>query len=137
RGHCDAGLGDLESDDHTKTISVKELVAELYANGAGLPAGFPGIIKLYNCKSSVDWKAWLLHTDSFGQKFADAMKTRGYASCKFYGYGASISNCKFARKDGQTHKWAGDEKFGEITDDKIANPSFRASDYRIQIYPKT
>ena len=79
RGHCADGLDELESSDHTQTISVDDLVKILDGK---LDKKFPGKVKIYACESSKD----TVDSESFAKRFATALSKRGWINCTFYGY---------------------------------------------------
>jgi hypothetical protein len=132
RGHCSSGTGYLESSSHSKWIYVPDLVDALKGH---LQYGFQGIIKIYACESSVDYKVIILGTwKSFAQKFANQMYGAKYRSCQFWGYKSAVTTFSSVGAGGQSHKWAA--KDGFVADEETGPDQNRASVSLVRIYPE-
>ncbi len=119
RGHCLPGLDCIFSKDsylqvhQTTDLIVRDAMRTVDSTikvGAsclkadevvrriarmGLPVGFRGAVKCYNCHSAEG-------DPSFAQTFADAMYDKGYTKCTFYGYKGALDSFHQAA-DGRKH----------------------------------
>jgi hypothetical protein len=88
RGHCSAGLNYLESSDHSKTVTIDEIIKILKNR---LSADFSGKLKIYACESGSSSGVLWWKEDSFAKKFSDAMIKANWTKCKYYGYTEELS----------------------------------------------
>lgn len=94
RGHCSKGSSSVESSDHSSTVGASDIVQLLVQDqrNPDLAFAFPGIVKVYACESALDdTTLWIFNNDAFAQRLADAMWAAGYRSCKYFGYGDTVS----------------------------------------------
>lgn len=121
-GHCKAGSSYILAEDH-KTRLEADGLADVFAK---LDTSWPGIVKLFLCEGGKQKSSVFSGTSlSFAQRFANEMVARGYDACSFYSYTDEVPHGRSQHPDKAkgTHKWEPGKK----------NPSYRASEVRIQI----
>jgi hypothetical protein len=91
RGHGMAGDPTIEGGRRGERIDFTTVADRLISSG--FKKAFSGEIHLYNCHSGESGDG-AVSTDkrSFGQMFADHLYTRGFKSCKFYGYLGAVDS---------------------------------------------
>ena len=100
RGHGyagDHGIRSSKSGMHEE-VSYKTVFERLLESG--LKQSFQGHVHCYNCHSAEPGKPPLLSKIPYARMFADHMFSRGYKSCKFYGYLGAIDSFAKDGKDG-------------------------------------
>lgn len=103
RGHGMPGFISIEGGRGGERVHYKEVAKRLIASG--LPKSYSGDIKCFICHSAESGKPGTDPEIEDGQPFAkslaDYLFSKGYKSCKFFGYFGSVDS--FA-KDGTTGK---------------------------------
>lgn len=127
------GHGSKESDTispgHSGNHAIKALELALRLQKSGLPKGFRGKIKFYNCQSAY----------TFGPLAVKFLRHEhfGYTACEYYGYTSSIDQIPSNANGAGTHRYSSEH--AAYADYTLGSPHYgkprtmRASETRLPL----
>lgn len=125
RGHGDAGDHYIRSSKVGlyEEVSYETVFERLLESG--LKQSFQGHIHCYNCHSAEPGQKKPLSKIPYARMFADHMFSRGYKSCKFYGYLGAIDSFAKVGNDGGKDIYSRDRSRKELGTWDDARVSFK------------